>query len=182
MLKQKDNPPVQFPPGLAIEQFPGRWWVAHTRPRQEKALAWDILRSGGRYFLPMYEVTRKSRGRSWKSLLPLFSGYVFLCGSADDRVQALTTNRIAKLIEVADQARLLGELSAIQRILESGVAVDPYPALKKGALCRIRSGPLAGLDGRVERRRDSTRFIVNVTMLGQGAMVEIDASFLEPAE
>ena len=182
MLKQKDNPPVQFPAGLAIEQFPDRWCVAHTRPRQEKALAWDILRSGGRYFLPMYEVTRKSRGRSWKSLLPLFSGYVFLCGSGDDRVQALTTNRVAKLIEVADQARLLGELSAIQRILESGMAVDPYRALKKGALCRVRTGPLAGLEGRVERRGRSTRFIVNVTMLGQGAMVEIDATFLEPAE
>ena len=182
MLSAKDNPQGQSPSGVPIGQFEGRWFVAHTKPRQEKALAWDVLGSGGRYFLPMYEVTRRSRGRSWKSLLPLFPGYVFLCGNDEDRTRALKTNRIANIIQVVDQARLVTELSAIHRLVASKLAIDPYPRLHKGAGCRIRRGPLAGLEGHVERRRGRTRFVVNVTILGQGAMVEIDGDLIELAE
>ncbi len=50
------NPPAQFPEETDLATFQGLWWVAHTKPRQEKALAWDILRAEGSYYLPMYEV------------------------------------------------------------------------------------------------------------------------------
>jgi transcriptional antiterminator RfaH len=181
MLKLADNPPAQSPANVAIEAFEGAWWVAHTRPRQEKALAWDLLRRGGRYFLPLYRVTRRRGGRAWRTLLPLFPGYVFLCGQEADRLETLATGRVARTIPAGDQDRLVRELSQVQRLLASGMAVDAYPRLKRGAACRIRRGPLAGLEGHVQRRRDRTRFIISVTMLGQGAVVEIDAGSLEPA-
>ena len=180
MSSLKENPPVQCPDNLAINEFADRWCVAHTRPRQEKALAWDVLRLGGSYFLPMYEVTRRSRGRQWRTILCLFPGYVFLCGNDDDRSQALATDRIANVIPVPDQARLVEELQSLQRLLASKAGIDPYPQLAKGSPCRIRSGPLAGLEGLVERRKGQTRFVVNVTILGQGASVEVDADSIDP--
>ncbi|MFA5864684.1 MAG: transcription termination/antitermination NusG family protein [Phycisphaerae bacterium] len=182
MLRSKENPPVQSPDDLSLDQFAGRWWVAHTKPRQEKALAWDVLRSEGIYFLPMYEITRTSRGRAWKSKLVLFPGYVFLCCQEEGRLRALQTGRIANLIEVVDQKRLISELSDIKRLIDTRFAIDPYPGLQAGTLCRVKSGPLAGLEGRVERRKNSTRFVVEVSMLGQGASVEIDAGVLESIE
>jgi len=178
--RRGQEPPLSWPEGLAIEDIVGQWWVAHAKPRQEKVLAWDILHSGGAYFLPMYETVRRSRGRRWKSILPLFTGYVFLCGEEDDRLAALKTNRIVKLIDVQDQARIVEELSAIKRLIDLGMAIDPHKALKKGVWCRIRSGPLAGLEGKVESRKSCARFIVQVSILGQGAAVEIDADLLEP--
>lgn len=180
MLKASDNPPVVYPEDAEIGQLGPTWWVAHTKPRQEKALAWDVLRSGGGYFLPMYEAVRRSRGRSWRTMLPLFPGYVFLACADEQRSKALETNRIANLIPVPDQPRLAAELHVIQRLLSSKSGIDPYPALAKGARCRIRNGPLMGLAGRVARRKGRARFIVNVTILGQGASVEIDADLLEP--
>ena len=180
MLRASDNPSSQYPEEAQLDLIEGLWWVVHTKPRQEKALARDLLRSSIPYFLPMYEAIRRSRGRAWKTVLPLFPGYLFLCCSDEGRTEALKTNRIAGLIDVADQARLIEELSSIQRLLASKLAVDPYPTLKQGAACRIRRGSLAGLEGRVERRKGHVRFIVNVTILGQGAMVEIDADMLEP--
>lgn len=179
MLSATQNPPVQLPVDRPIEGFTGAWWVAHAKPRQEKALAWDVLRVGGGYFLPMYKAKRRSRRRTWKTLLPLFPGYVFLCGTPEDRIQALATHRVANVIEVADQDRLIRELSGIQRILASGLDVDVHPALQKGSRCRIRSGPLGGLEGRIERRSGRDRFVVDVSILGQGAAVEIDADLLE---
>ncbi|MCK5113208.1 MAG: antitermination protein NusG [Phycisphaerae bacterium] len=174
------NPPIIFPPDTDLTQIEGVWWVAHTKPRQEKALATDMLRGGMSYFAPMYETTKRSKGRSWKSILMLFPGYVFLCGGETERLFALQTNRIANIIEVPDQQTFVEQLSQIQQLLESGLAVTARQSLKTGTICRIRSGALGGMEGRIERSKGKTRFVVNVSILGQAAMVEIDADQLEP--
>ncbi len=177
------EPPQVWPENARMEDISGLWWVAHTKPRQEKSLVRDILVSGGAYFLPMYEATRQSGRRRWKSTLPLFAGYVFLCCADEDhRLAALKTNRIVRFVEVPDQKQLVGELSAIRRLLQSRLAIDPYKSLRNGTRCRIRTGPLQGMEGKVERRSGRSRFVVEVTILGQGASVEIDADLLEPVE
>lgn len=180
---QRREPPQVWPANAQIEKRTGWWWVAHVKPRQEKTLARDILASRGAYFLPMYEAARRNGRRRWKSTLPLFPGYVFLCCAGENhRLTALKTNRIVRLIEVPDQKQLVDELSAIRRLLESHLAIDPYKSLRKGTRCRICSGLLQGVEGRVERRSGRSRFIVEVSILGQGASVEIDADLLEPSE
>jgi len=180
VLKLSENPPALYPEVGGIKDVRGTWWVAHARPRQEKALAWDVLNSGGGYYLPMYEAVRRSARRSWKTMLLLFPGYVFLCGDADHRQRALESDRIAHAIPVPDQTELVAELSAIRRVLVSKRGFDPYDSLAKSTACRVRRGPLAGLNGRVVRRKNRTRFVLTVTILGQGVAVEIDADMLEP--
>ncbi len=181
MLRGEENPPALFP-HADIKLMRGTWWVAHTKPRQEKALARDLARSDAGYFLPMCDVKRTSRGRSWPTRLPLFPGYVFLCGSDADRLASLKTGRVIATIPVPDQQGLLAELAAVQRLIESGLGVDPYPALKRGVRCRVRSGPLHGLEGKVAQRRDRSRFVIEVSILGQGAAVTIDGALLEPVD
>ncbi len=171
-----------FPSDADLATMPGLWCVAHVKPRQEKALARDLLRSSMAYFLPMYEVRRKSRGRSWLATLPLFSGYMFLCGDEAHRLAAVKTGRIVRTIHVPDQEKLAAELSAIHRLVVSGMAVDPYPSLTTGKQCRVRSGPLKGVEGAVARRKGKSRFVVEVSILGQGAAVEIDGDLLEPID
>jgi len=167
-------------PDIPLENYPGRWWVAHVKPRQEKALAADIRAAGGACYLPIYETTRRSGKRKWKASLPLFPGYVFLCCQDEtERLAALKTQRIVRLIDVPDPGRLVCELSSIRRLLGLGLAVDPHKTLQRGVRCRIRSGPLQGMEGEIERRRGTHRFVVEVGILGQGASVEIDADLLE---
>ena len=182
MLRSSDNPPSLHPEEARFDLLEGLWWVVHTKPRQEKALARDLLRSSIPYFLPMYEARRRSRGRSWKTVLLLFPGYVFFCGDEEDRLRVLETGRVAKLIPVRDQAALVAELSSLRRVMEAGLGVDPYPALKTKSRCRVRSGPLQGMEGQVLRRKGKARFIVTVSILGQGASVEIDGNELEPLD
>ena len=182
MLRPGDNPPSLYPNETQLSALEGLWWVAHTKPRQEKALARDLLRSSIPYFLPMYEARRRSRGRSWKAVLPLFPGYVFFCSNENDRLKVLGTGRIAKLIPVDDQAGLVTELSLLKRVIEAGLGVDPYPELKTKSRCRVRSGPLQDIEGQVLRRKGKARFIVTISILGQGASVEIDGNELEPLD
>ena len=180
MLKLSDNPPVLSRVDISIADIEGMWWIAYTRARFEKAFAWDLLNRGIDYFLPMREKVTFSGGRKRKVLAPLFTSYVFFCGTDEDRYNAFTTNRISSIIDVSDQARLTGELSAIHKALVGRMIVDSYPDLAVGTKCRVARGLLIGTEGIViERNIEKARMVLEVTMLGQGAVIEIDADLLE---
>jgi len=165
-----------------VDVLAGQWWVVHTRSRCEKALAGYLDRHGIGYFLPL-AVKRRRYGRHLVNVqIPLFPCYLFLCGGDEERYTALTTHRVAGIIPVLDQEQLKNELRQIHRIMLSEQPVDLYPALRQGRRCRVLSGPLAGLEGVVLRRRDTCRIYVGVEVLGQSAELEIDPSLLEPIE
>ena len=182
MLKASENPPMFWPEVESIRDFTGLWWVAHTKSRNEKALAHDLISKDIHYFLPMsWKVRRKSR-RTLRSLLPLFNGYLFFCGKENDRVKLLKTNRVAHLIEVSDQQKLLDELVQIDQALRSGAPLIPHKYIKAGQKCRVIAGPLIGLEGIVVRSKNATRLVLQIDMLGQAASVEIDVDIMEVME
>ena len=179
MLKVSENPPIIWPEVESICDFAGQWWVAHTRSRNEKALAHDLIRKNVSYFLPMsWKVRRRSR-RTIRSFLPLFSGYLFFCGDEDQRIELLRTNRVANLIEVKDQQKLLDELVQIEQALQAGAPLTPHKYIKTGTKCRVMAGPLTDLQGIVVKAKKATRLVLQIDMLGQAASVEIDIDMLE---
>ena len=179
MLKPSENPPTIWPEGKAIRDFTGLWWVAHTKSRNEKALAHDLIGKDISYFLPMSWKIRRRKGRKIRSLLPLFSGYLFFCGEENQRIELLRTNRVANLIEVEDQQRLSDELLQLEQALRTGAPLVPYRYIKTGQRCQVTAGPLADLQGIVVRTRNTTRLVLQIDMLGQAASVEIDTDMIE---
>lgn len=183
MLNISENPAILTPQVESLTELAGTWWAAYTKPRFEKALAWDLYGHGIGYFLPMREKVIFSGGRKRRMMAPLFTSYVFFCGTEQDRYIALTTNRICQTIEVADQASLVEELVNIEKALISKAIIDNYPRLPVGSCCRIISGPMMGIEGVIIGRQDAkARMVLEVTILGQGAVVEIDADLLEPTQ
>jgi len=179
LLKVSENPPIIWPKVESIYDFAGQWWVVHTRSRNEKALAQDLIRKNISYFLPMsWKVRRRSR-RTIRSFLPLFGGYLFFCGDEDQRVELLRTNRVANLIEVIDQQKFLNELVQIEQALRVGAPLTPHKYIKVGKRCRVMAGPLTDLQGIVVQAKNATRLVLQVDMLGQAASVEIDIDMLE---
>lgn len=179
MLKVSENPPIIWPQAESIRDFSGQWWVVHTRSRNEKALAHDLISKNISYFLPMsWKVSRRSR-RTTRSLLPLFSGYLFFCGQEDQRIELLQTNRVANLIEVNDQETLLNELVQLDQALRAGAPLTPYKYIKAGQRCRVIAGPLIGMEGIVVRSKNAIRLVLQIDMLGQAASVEIDIDMIE---
>jgi transcription antitermination factor NusG len=182
MLKFADNPPILPPYASAVRAMKGRWWIAHTKARFEKAFAFDLLRRETGYFLPLIERVKVSGGKKRRVMLPLFPSYVFFCGTAEDRYAALATNRLCRVIETIDQEGLLTELSALELALAGKAMLDPYPFAAVGKKCRVRNGPFEGIEGTVIERDGSARLVLQVKILGQGASMEIDADLLEPVE
>jgi transcription antitermination factor NusG len=178
----QDNPPMIWPEVESVRDLVGQWWVAHTKSRNEKALAHDLMAKDVSYFLPMsLKVQRRSR-RTFKSLLPVFAGYLFFCGSENDRVELLKTNRVANLLDVADQDKLVRELARFDQALRAGAPLTPHKYIAKGRWCRVIAGPLLGLEGIVVGHRGNARLVLQIDMLGQAASVEIDVDMIEPIE
>lgn len=153
--------------------------MAHTKSRNEKALAHDLAGKHVSYFLPMIWKVRRIRGRTIRSLLPLFGGYLFFCGEERQRIEVLRTNRVANLIEVRDQYRLVQELSQIEQALAAGADLTPHDYIKVGERVRVIGGALAGLIGIVVKTKNAMRLVLQIDMLGQAASVEIDADMIE---
>ncbi len=160
-------------------ELPGSWYIAHTKARFEKAFAFDLLAVGVGYFLPMIPRIRFSGGRKRTVLMPLFTSYVFFAGDSQSRYKALTTNRLCQVIPVSDQATLVAELRAIEQAIQGKASLDLYPFAAVGKRVRIAAGPLMGLEGVVVERSKLARVVLQVSVLGQGASVQIDADVLE---
>jgi transcriptional antiterminator RfaH len=153
----------------------GRWWCAHTKPRQEKAVARDLAVNRVTYYLP--QITRQGRtprGRGHTSQIPLFPGYLFLFGAESSRLIALKTNRLVQLLWVEAQDDLVRDLRQIYVILSSGRSVAPESKYPVGTWVRIVQGPFDGMIGVVSRRGQGERFTAIVQFLGQGASIDLE--------
>jgi transcription antitermination factor NusG len=152
-----------------------RWWCLHTKPRQEKATARDLRAQGIPFYLPQVaHEDRTPQGRKIRSVLPLFTSYLFLLGDERERVLSLKGNRLVRVIEVTDQEAIHNDLRQVHQMLASGLAVVAEPIVPVGARVRILSGPLTGLEGRVIRRGKRDQFVAVVHFLGSGATVDLE--------
>jgi len=180
MLKPAENPPTLTPGADTPADLEGQWWVAHTKARNEKALAWDLLRHRIGYFLPMRQRVFFSGGRKRRTMIPLFTSYVFFCGDHNARYLALATNRVCRTLDVGNQQRLVHELVAIHRALIATANLEPYAGVAIGERCRVTAGPFEGIEGIVVARRTRARLVLEVHAIGNGVALEIDADLLEP--
>src|SRR5947209_10918969 len=141
---------------------PLAWWVLHTRPRAEKALARKLLQARSRFFLPLHKRQWRNKGRLHQSYLPLFPGYIFLKGQREGIFESLSTNQIVRVLEVPDQRQLRDDLSRVYYLIAAGAPLAPEERLQPGAAVEITGGPLAGLDGKVLRRGTPLKVYVEV--------------------
>ena len=121
------------------------------------------------YYLPqVVKEDRTPQGRKIRSVVPLFTSYLFLRGDDHDRVEALKSNRLVNVLEVVDQDTLWRDLRQIHQVLSSGLTVVPEPVMPVGARVRIKTGPLMGIEGTVIRRGKPDQFVAIVHFLGAG--------------
>ena len=178
--------PNLYPANLLETGLPpgpdSQWWVLHTKPRQEKALARQMLEQQIPFYLPIIQRRFRLRGRNMTSHVALFPGYLFLLGNREQRVGALTTNRVVRALPVANQAGLWHDLQQVQRLLASGAPITPEDRLTPGLAVEIRTGPLAGLKGKILRTASGRRFVVEVDFIQRGASVLLDDFCLSSIE
>lgn len=158
------------------------WYVFRTRPRREKKAVESLQDVGAPHYLPLRRnVTRKGKGR-YSFLVPLFPGYVFGCCTPGQRLQAMRLGHMANWLEVVDQEQLLEELRQIDVASERGTGLRLFPQLQRGKWVRVVTGPLTGVSGRISRRKECYRLVMNVSVLGTAVAAEVDMGDVVPLE
>jgi transcription antitermination factor NusG len=180
MRKVSDNPPTRYPQ-RPIGEAENPWFVAHVKPRQEKALADDCCHLEIEYYLPMvtHVTRRKDNNKPRKSILPLFPGYISFTGTQETHFKLYATGRIASIIAIKHQKKFIAELSQIYSLLENGVPLEPLDfQYTEGAEVRVLAGPLQGIQGVVISVKNQKKLVLSVEGLGQ-AIMTIDAAMVK---
>lgn len=181
MIPLSKNPPARFPQE-PIKPTQDIWWVAKVKPRQEKALAFDLIDLNIEYYLPMYtkQTRRKDNNKLRKTILCLFPGYLSYRIPKGYHREIYSTNRIVNLVEVKNQKHFIKQLDQVYRSLDLGIPLEPldYVYLTEGKLVRVNSGPMRGVEGTISKVQSGYKLILSVDVLGK-ASVTIDASQVE---
>jgi transcription antitermination factor NusG len=150
------------------------WWVAHVRSRREKALARHLSSLDIPFYLPLHEKRSQRGGRQFRSHLPLFAGYVFCRGRGKEKLAALQTKLVCRILEVACQQALSAELAQLRRLQEAGARLEPQRVFETGDPVRVTQGPFTGYSGVVVRGGGRPRLVVSISMLRKSVAVELD--------
>ena len=159
------------------------WYALYVNVRCERVTA-DALHSRGfENFLPLGRTGHRWSDRIKELEVPLFPRYLFCRFSAQDRHRVLTTPSVAYVVGIGNTPVPIpdGEIAALEAVLKSGVASQPWPFLQTGQWVRIEAGSLAGLEGILLDSRGSRRLVISVTLLQRSVAVEVDRLDVAPA-
>ena len=122
--------PDLFPDTL-LESPPtnAKWWAVYTSPRHEKAFMRQLQQLSVPHYGPMITKRVRSGRHVRKVFVPLFPGYVFVCGNEEQRVEALKTNCALRVIEVPDEAELIFDLRQVRQLILSDAPLTPEARL-----------------------------------------------------
>jgi transcription termination/antitermination protein NusG len=157
------------------------WWAVYTRHQHEKTAVEHLSRKGLETFLPLYNAVRQWKDRKKHLSLPLFPCYAFVRCSPERGALVLGTPGVRSTISIAGRPVPIpeSEINAVRRAVESSLGVEPHPFVRHGDWIRIKSGPLAGIEGILIRRKGSCRLILSAELLQKSIAVEVDARSVE---
>jgi transcription antitermination factor NusG len=125
--------------------------------------------------------------RRWKDRrkeleLPLFPGYVFVHMALRDRLQVLQLPGVVHFVSFHGKPAPLptAEIEALRNGLVRNALAEPHPYLRVGRRVRIHSGPMAGMDGVLVRRKDKFRVVLSIHLIQRSVAVEVDEAEIEP--
>jgi transcription termination/antitermination protein NusG len=173
----------QAPP-LPANYLENRWYAARTKSRHEKKVAEHLAGKGIVNFLPLYKAQHRWKDRVARVDLPLFPGYIFVQFPLKERLKVLEIPGVANLVSFKGEPAALPEqeIETLRQGLSANVFAEPHPYLKVGRRVRIKGGPLRGLEGILERKKeDSFRVVISIDLIMRSVLVEVAMADVELA-
>ena len=159
------------------------WTPVRVKARREKKLAEYCTRNNINFYLPLRRSLKRHGKRTFEFWVPMFLGYVFCQLTEDGYKKLLKSDCVLFKVDVDEciERKVIEELNDILKIeaLSSTEEVEISPELVCGKKVRITGGPLSGISGYVETRREKLVVSVNVEMLGQSVSVMLDVGDVE---
>ena len=161
------------------------WYLVYTKARQEDAAASGLEEQGYRVYLPKLRVKRRRPGGKVDVEEPLFPRYLFAAPTQDDQsISPMQFTRGVQKIVRFGHIYLSASDDIVEAIKkkedpDTGFHRLTMPSLRPGDAVRVKTGPLAGIDGIFETQSGQDRVIVLLEVLGQSTRTEVSIGELE---
>ena len=167
---------------LPAEYLEPRWYAAYTSANHEKQVAEQLRVRSVEHFLPLYESLRRWKDRRVRLEMPLFAGYVFVRIALRERLRVLQLPSVVRLVGFGGHPIALAdaEIQSLRSGLGPQLRAEPHPFLTVGRQVRIKSGPLAGLEGILLRRKGGYRVVVSIGLIQRSIIADTDIADVEP--
>ena len=157
-----------------------RWYVVHTRPRQEERALENLTRQGYSAWMPWLEIEKIRRGRITKVIEPMVSRYLFI---QLDQVSSnwgpiRSTLGVSKLVSFGNQAAAVPD--ELVELLRRSPQEQTKRILSKGDMVEFVKGPLKGLTGIFEQQDGDIRAMVLIELMNQSHKVQVSLEELKP--
>ena len=162
---------------------PLRWYALYTRSRCERRITQDLEEKGLESYAPFHTVVRQWSDRRKKVQMPLFSCYVFVRTSPQQRMAAIQTDGVAYMVSVKGVPSVVPdhEIEAIRRVLSTNCDFEPVAYPSVGEIVSVIRGPLAGISGRIVEYHGTKRLVIGVAQIKHGISVVVDVHDIVPA-
>jgi transcriptional antiterminator RfaH len=158
-----------------------RWYLATSKPRQEKRAMEQLANQGITACCPMISVEKVIRGKRQLVEEPLFTGYLFIQLDKESPYWG----KIRSTRGMKDWVRFAGEVAQapcamVQVFVDASKSENQHQPVinlfKKGQSVQILSGPFAGLQGIFEKHDGEMRSMILIEFLGKQNRLKLDNS------
>jgi transcription antitermination factor NusG len=166
----------------------GDWYVLWTRSHCEQLVYDQLCAKGFETFLPKVGQWSRGRGPRYLAQVPMFPSYLFLRVAEMDKTCYIEVCKAKGLVRIlGERWDRLGtvpdrEVAAIRQVVAADLPALPHPYLREGQRVRVIRGPLAGVEGILERSDpEKGMLVLSVELLQRSIALQIDCTVVRPA-
>ena len=152
------------------------WYALYTRPRHEKKVFELLQEKRIASFLPITKELRQWKDRRKWVEAPLFNSYVFVNMELKDKIFALQTHGVVKMIGFGGEPVSIPDwqIDQLKRLIENTDTLKPEQYLKVGDYVEVKEGSLAGICGYLREMRGEWRVAILVDGIFQSTSFVVD--------
>lgn len=158
---------------MAVES--AQWFALHVKARHEQVVAASLEEKSIESLVPVLNQRRRWSDRLKTVQAPIFPGYVFCRLEHGDRLAAVQTPGVIRLVGFGGKACALEamEIESLLAISACEATAQPCDYLPLGQRVRLIDGPLAGLTGVLARSDKAHRLVVSIDILQRSIAVDV---------
>ncbi|MFQ5584269.1 MAG: UpxY family transcription antiterminator [Calditrichia bacterium] len=160
------------------------WYALYTRPRHEKKVYDQLVEKGVETFLPTVRTLRQWKDRRKWVEMPLFNSYVFINIELKNRIYALQTHGVVRLVGFGGVPATIPDwqIEQLRRVVQFPETLQLEQYLKKGDFVEITEGPMKGIKGYLREFPGETRVAILIEGIYQSASFVVQKQFVKKIE
>ncbi|UCD14954.1 MAG: UpxY family transcription antiterminator [Candidatus Omnitrophota bacterium] len=164
--------------------FLEQWYVLYTKAKHEKFVENELLKRKIEAFTPKVNLRRRWSDRVKYIEEPLFKSYCFAKFSLENKRNILSRTGVVNIVRFNNQYIPVEDsiINSLKLLVKNKVRLDPCPYFKVGNRVEIKKGPLKGLIGYIEEKRNkNTTLVVTVDAILSSVRCIIDIACVDLA-